>query len=281
MDCPQCKNANEPEALFCAWCGTSLAAPEADAALAEAAPQPEDGGALRPRTATELVADTFRVYANNPAPFLVIAFLAQTPTLAAGVTPAPLSWLFAAAGFLFLMLAAGPMVHATAQVALAREVRLEVCFTRAWERVANLLVATVIVMLLIVASAILSLAIVGIPVLVYLIVVLYFYVQPIMLEGYQGVEALGRSRELVRGSWWRVFGIGLLLLLVIVAVTALISIPGFALAGLSENVGQFYFSAVAVVTMPIMPIGGTLMYFDLRVRKEGYTLAQLQADVGA
>ena len=275
MECPRCQAANEPEARFCASCGASLVEAEAPA---EAVQWLEDAGDLRPKTVGDLVKATFRLYADNFAPFLVISFLAQTPTLAAGVTPAPLSWLFTLAGFVLLFLAAGPMVHAVAQATLGREVRLDECFTRAWRRVAYLIVAAIIVMLLLFGAVLLSLLLVGIPLFFYLAVVLYFYVQPIMLESADGVSAIGRSRELVRGSWWRVFGILLVFVVIVVGITIVAAIPGAILSALSPTVANVF---VGVLTMPIGPIAGTLIYLDLRVRKEGYTLERLAAEVGS
>ena len=43
---------------------------------------------------------------------------------------------------------------------------------------------------------------------IWLAVVLYFASQAVVAEGRPPIEALRRSRELVRGQWWRVFGIG-------------------------------------------------------------------------
>ncbi len=282
VECPRCQAANEPEARFCASCGAALIAPEA---AAEVLPLLEDGGALRPKTLGDLVSSTFRLYADNFAPLLVMSFLAQTPSLAAEVTPAPLSWLFTVVGLVLLFLVAGPMVHAVAQATLGREIRLDECVGRARQRVAYLIVAAIIVLLLSVGAALLSLLLVGIPLFIYLVVALAFYVHAIMFEGADGISALGRSRELVRGSWWRVFGIMLVFGIISGVILMVVSIPGFILAwsdlasGSINSLAGIYFGVINIIALPVGLIAGTLIYFDLRVRKEGYTLEQLAADV--
>jgi hypothetical protein len=91
-------------------------------------------------------------------------------------------------------------------------------------------------------------------------------------------DALQRSWDLVRGAWWRVFGAYLLLLLLGVIVdlsTSLVSLA-VGLTGASwavQNiVVQFITLLLTVVYRPVTLAGMTLLYFDLRVRKEGYDL---------
>ena len=97
--------------------------------------------------------------------------------------------------------------------------------------------------------------------------------------------ALSRSWELTRGARWRIFGLGITLLVLlyvpVVAITGL-----FALL-LPENAGMFsggslgMVMAIAVgglVQMFIYPLFYcvlTVAYYDLRVRKEGFDLELL------
>jgi len=53
------------------------------------------------------------------------------------------------------------------------------------------------------------------PGIAYLLINWGFYCQCITVEGYRAVTSLRRSMELVRGSWWRVFGILLLLIFMV------------------------------------------------------------------
>ncbi len=74
--------------------------------------------------------------------------------------------------------------------------------------------------------------------------------------------ALARSSDLVRENWWRVLGI--LLLIGILAGIAN-GIAG-AILGLIPYAGPI---VVAVLFAPIMIIVQTLLYHDLRVRRDG------------
>jgi hypothetical protein len=96
--------------------------------------------------------------------------------------------------------------------------------------------------------------------------------------------AMGRSWGLVRGMWWRTFFIFLLVGLLYYVVT--LALGAFFYAGqgfLSIVVSQYialsiYEGAIILVqglTIPILLIALVLLYFDLRVRKEGIDLFQL------
>lgn len=111
--------------------------------------------------------------------------------------------------------------------------------------------------------------------------------------------ALRRSRELVRGTFWRVWGIRALGVLIVLTVGGLLSAPfsilGLALSG--EGFGELTRtgSSLPVVYVLVSSIGSVLtttftapvragidalLYVDLRMRKEGLDL-QLQRAVSA
>ena len=109
---------------------------------------------------------------------------------------------------------------------------------------------------------------------------------PVLLtEGKKGRKALGRSRALVKGFWWRVFGIVVLGYILSFIIGG--AIEG-AVIGLS-SVGSGDSSLTAVVvnviagtlskvaTTPFVAAFVIVVYFDLRVRKEAFDL-QLLAD---
>jgi hypothetical protein len=106
-------------------------------------------------------------------------------------------------------------------------------------------------------------------------------VAAMMAEDIGPIRGLGRSWNLVRGSWWRTFGI----LLVVGILQTIISYALFILFGLIAAVfstGDFQAALVQVgstllsaVVSPITTIAVVLLYFDLRVRKEGLDLDQL------
>ena len=131
------------------------------------------------------------------------------------------------------------------------------------------------VMLIIMLSAVLAFIP---PLFLWIYISLSFVSQVIVLENRGVGDALQRSWELVRGSWWRVFGAYLLLLLVgmIVNLSTTVISLAVGLTGASwavQNIAvQFVTLLLTVVYRPISLAGMTLLYFDLRIRKEGYDL---------
>jgi hypothetical protein len=94
--------------------------------------------------------------------------------------------------------------------------------------------------------------------------------QATVLERQSVTDSLRRSWNLVEGNWWRVFGIVLVVAILVILLEALVSrlvgtVVGTALGtGLSTVV-------VGTVIQPIQSIALTLLYYDLRIRKEGGT----------
>lgn len=110
----------------------------------------------------------------------------------------------------------------------------------------------------------------------------------------QGVtRALGRSRALVRRSWWRVFWILVLALVISTIVSGIISIPfGLAGGGLTSIGGRT--TGVQFTQLVVSGIGGllastvarpfsagvaALLYIDRRMRAEALDLALARAAV--
>jgi Membrane domain of glycerophosphoryl diester phosphodiesterase len=102
--------------------------------------------------------------------------------------------------------------------------------------------------------------------------------------------AMGRSWNMVRGMWWRTFFIlflvGILWYVVTIALGAFFYL-GQSLLGavLSPYLAlSIYEGAVILVqglTVPILLIAIVLVYFDLRVRKEGIDLFQMASRLTA
>ena len=150
-----------------------------------------------------------------------------------------------------------------------------------------------------------------VPFAIYLGVRWGFGALPILFEETSLRTALRRSSKLVKGTWWRVFGIYLAIYLLwwtlntILQNTAnvVLSLMGVTtgdnliqwimkiqqlMAG-SNPFGanlpqQSFFSyliemssglGIAAFLLPIKPIGYTLLYFDLRIRKEGYDIEMM------
>ena len=102
----------------------------------------------------------------------------------------------------------------------------------------------------------------------------------IVLERLSGWRGLVRSWNLVSGLFWRLLGIRLLLGLITGIISAIVVfILSFAGVGLDNN-GRFILQEVAsafaaVFVSPITYIAVTLLYYDARIRKEGFDIEML------
>jgi hypothetical protein len=116
---------------------------------------------------------------------------------------------------------------------------------------------------------------------IYLVVRWSLTVAAMMAEDIGPIRGLGRSWNLVTGSWWRTLGI----LLIVGILQAIISYGMVILLGLIAAIfatGDFQAALVQIggtllsaLVSPITTIAVVLLYFDLRVRKEGLDLDQL------
>jgi hypothetical protein len=108
---------------------------------------------------------------------------------------------------------------------------------------------------------------------IYIGVRLAFVSQAVVLERRGATDSLSRSWNLVAGNWWRVFGI---VLVVSILVSVLEAIVGNILgAGMNHALGSGIAAAiVGTLIQPIQGIALTLLYYDLRIRKEGAGLQQ-------
>jgi len=111
---------------------------------------------------------------------------------------------------------------------------------------------------------------------------------PVLLtEGVKGRKALGRSRRLVKGRWWAAFAIillgGLLTGIVSAVISGLLEVasltnPDNATVGvLTGTVGS---TVGAALTTPFSAAFVAVLYFDLRVRKEGFDLQIFAERIG-
>ncbi len=84
----------------------------------------------------------------------------------------------------------------------------------------------------------------------------------IVLERVGVFEAFGRSRELVRGNGWNVFGVIVLSLLIVLGANLAVSL---ALAWLPDGIRSFFQSLVGnTIITPFIAAAWTIMYFQLR-----------------
>ncbi len=102
----------------------------------------------------------------------------------------------------------------------------------------------------------------------------------LVAEGRGGAAALRRSFALVRGRWWPTFGVLLLAFILKTTAEQVIALPFGLLSPEPGSFGAFVGLSIssitaAVITTPFVSAVFVLVYFDLRVRKEGFDLELL------
>ena len=224
----------------------------------------------------------------------------------------------------FVLVSMGGVIVATAAIFLDRHITstraLKQTLPRFWHLLggyllwAAVLIIPFIVSLLFLTSFVIrgtsSISILFIPFafapfLIYFAVRWGFVFEVLLLEKTNVKNAFKRSSELVRDTWWRVFGMLILILLLSVAIHYIFEISLGTIFILTKMAGGIDFKELiqwsvmeedlsssnlifyAVMTctdlilktliFPIWVIGIVLLYFDLRIRKEGFDIER-QAD---
>ena len=109
-----------------------------------------------------------------------------------------------------------------------------------------------------------------------------------LTEDVRGTKAMARSFRLVKGRWWPVFGVQLVASAATTIVASIFSvIPALVLfTDLGENdfasatINGLVTALASVITTPFLAAVAVVLYFDLRVRKEGFDLQLLARHIG-
>ena len=125
--------------------------------------------------------------------------------------------------------------------------------------------------------------IITIPVVIWVLVRWAVATPALFAEGIGPVKALGRSWNLVRDNWWRTLGILIVVSIMVSLIQSALGVlfTGIAavLPGLGDDLRSGLVTTVATLVNALVgaitPIAITMLYLDLRVRKEGLDLDQL------
>ena len=111
-------------------------------------------------------------------------------------------------------------------------------------------------------------------------------VPALLIEGARGTKAIGRSWALVRGRRWPILGVLLLAYLLSSVLSGILGVGVLGASGFDTNSATYVvLSTISSVittslTVPVYATIVALIYFDLRVRHEGFDLALLAQHVG-
>jgi len=198
-----------------------------------------------------------------------------TALLSAGVASLALGIITA----LGQLLMEGALAQGVSQAYLEGRAEVGRAYAAVWARFLPLLGASLLAMLVL---GLLSVTFLGIPVALWLGVRWCLAVPVIVLERRGAFSGLQRSAELLRGSWWRTFGILILLGLLTWVLSLALGLGGglvagaIMIAGVPAVIGNSLANAiVTVLVSPFFWIGLTVLYYDRRVRTEGFDLERL------
>ncbi len=118
--------------------------------------------------------------------------------------------------------------------------------------------------------------------IIYFAVRLLFTSQAVMVEDHGAIAAIRRSWRLTQGYFWRTLGILAVVVLIVMLISAIpasvITLPVTLLLQdrpeLALLINTVVSTILNVLVLPFSMIAYTLIYFDLRVRKEGFDLEQ-------
>ncbi|MGH2717328.1 MAG: hypothetical protein ACRDJU_01960 [Actinomycetota bacterium] len=166
---------------------------------------------------------------------------------------------------------------ATADLYLGREVTVGSVYRASlrrfhsilWVLILNAVVISVGLVLLIVPGLFFAVRFIMAPVIV-------------VLETKRGTKALGRAWRLSIGNFWRMLSLGILTFLIVELVDFIVALIPDVIGALTGNIGWvfrgFGASAGMVIATPFTTIALTLLYFDLRIRKEAFDLSILAGE---
>ena len=257
--------------------------PDREAAVLPA-PLPSESrdGDIPPSTMTELLLRARTVYLRRFWLFFPLGALPQVPLVISplDIADASVASIFSLVlSLLLLVVTTAATIIAVAHMCVYGHVRFSRCMADAAQVALTLLLVQLIIGFSLVASAILIRVFIGIPIFIYFLVTLYFAPHAVAIERLNPLFALARSRQLVRGHIVRIIVIGSMFILVATFILAAFFLPAMLIAPEDTMTLNLVLAFAASFATPLLTIGGTLTYFDLRVRREGYDLAQMKSEI--
>jgi len=257
---------------------------------------------LGPRSLKNMLAETFQIYSRNSVRLLAIVaimeialrfmwsipdFSGLRPLLEEGKTESlghliAVGIMLLVASVMGLSLMQGALIHGISEQYLRQPIRIGRALRFAWERLASMAGAILLALFVVTGIVMVSIGLpvhsasktgylfvtAGFCVSVYLLVCWSFILQVALLEGVNPLVAISRSTALVRNNWWRVLHMTIAVGLITVAISLIIG----AVPTIGPALGN-------ILSTPIFTIGITLLYYDLRARKEEYSLDDLAEEL--
>lgn len=244
---------------------------------------------LRSRSAAELIDAAFRMYRQYFSGFLTLSALVYLPAFALNVMvgrmapqietmqPGPLLAMF---GALILLASWYAIMEAALSIAtsdryLGREIDPGRAFREALSRSGTLI-----------AAKLWTWFVMFFALIFFFIPWVYFFAryfaipQTILFERLGAFKGIDRSRQLAKGEKWKALRSLGLIWLIFFTVSVGLSLlmqpaPGSTPSILSHLVN----SVVYIIAYPLVPITATLLYYDVRIRREAFDIEVMSANL--
>jgi hypothetical protein len=237
----------------------------------------------RPRSITEIIDAAFQVYRQDAlryilitavayAPFMLLQYLVIDPVNVT-TTAAVLGLLSSAIGFFAFTIMSAVLVRLSAEAYLGRDMEIGAALSDVAPRVLSILGASVVRLVLIFLAAL------ALIIPAFWMSARTFALTPlIVLERADVAGALNRSAQLSHGRKWAIIGCYVLGLLIFYVLTLAF---GFVAAIVGGGVLYTIINAIATVMIyPVMGIMEMVLYYDARIRAEGYDVELMANALG-
>jgi len=233
---------------------------------------------LGEQTADSLIRNTWRVYRRHFGRVVLTFALPTFPLFVlATVPPEPWNLAFAYPFLAALFIASGALTIVVSDICLGNAPSVRRSFSQVLRRRTwlKLITAALLGSLLVYLGLVLLL--VG---AVWAFIRLIFSPVVVALERRSGRAAIRRSFQLTRGQFWRLFGLFALTFLLASLVAIILVVPVGVVALANEELsGLLVFLLLFAWYWPVLGIATVLLYYDQRVRREGYDADALSEDM--
>lgn len=241
---------------------------------------------IREYSAGELVSASVSIYKQHFRVLFLVYILPTIPAMVLSTSikhidptnPALLLTSFVVQAIIGLI-AAAPITVAVSDICLGNQPNLRRSYLRPIVVVGKL-AGTSLLVFLITMVGLLLLYIPG----VVAGVMLMFAITVVVIERLGPVASMRRSVFLGKGSYWRNFGVLMLMsTFVLVPIMMIAFWQGFILAAYSESTMlepwlEHLINVYSLIFAPLLYITVVLLYYDMRVRKENYDATALAQD---
>ena len=251
-----------------------------------------------PRNFRDHLKQTYEIYRKNFSRFLAIAFIGEGPIFLLGGISGKIesTTLSIIVDFIALccLVVAGPlmigaMIHAVSEQFFRQTISIHRSYNFAWKKLATLIGSTLLAIFAVgsITITLLGLAFaisfllgstginIGhvIPVILmfiifYIIISWAFMWEAALLEGLSSKASILRSFALVKKNWWQVCGRMFVLAVIISPINAILG----KIPGIGEIIGS-------ILSTPFLIIGHILLYYELRLRREEYSIEMLAGEL--